>query len=155
MRKQIFYVDDSECTRELLKTIFEANHTAYAITLHDAAESALNDLQARHGTPDFPHALVTDLHLSFRGDDGLRLVEQIRERFPELHVILVSGMVRPTDLERARAAGADTIVEKDLNMQTFAKRLVGLIECPTAKAASASVMIPVTELKRNRPADSH
>jgi CheY-like chemotaxis protein len=136
MPKRILYVDDSECTRELLKTIFENRHSGYEVILHASASSARHDLQARNGTPEFPDALVTDLHLSFRGDDGLRLVKQVRARFPELRLILVSGMVRPTDLERARAAGADTVIEKDMNMQTFADRLVGLIESATAQAAS-------------------
>src|SRR5881394_2548863 len=125
MRKLILYVDDSECTRELLKTIFEDNHPDYEIILHETADGALNDLQARQGTPGFPEAVVTDLHLSYRCDDGLRLVQQIRTRFPSLPLILVSGMVRSSDLERARASGADSIVEKDMNMQTFANRLFG------------------------------
>jgi CheY-like chemotaxis protein len=135
MRKQIFYVDDSESSRFLLKAIFEDDYPAYEVIVHETAESALNALQALHGMPQFPTTLVTDLHLSFIGDDGLRLVQQIRECYPELHLILVSGIVRPTDLERARAAGADTIVEKDMNMQTFAKRLFDLIQCRTAQAA--------------------
>jgi CheY-like chemotaxis protein len=138
MRKPILYVDDSECTRELLKTIFEDNHPGYEIVLHKTADDALSDLQARRDTPEFPVTVVTDLHLSFRGDDGLRLVQQIRTRFPSLPLILVSGIVRPSDLERSRACGADTIVEKDMNMQTFASRLFDLIHrqpgspCPVA-----------------------
>jgi CheY-like chemotaxis protein len=135
MRKQILYVDDSECARELLKKIFENNHPGYEIVLHETADDALSDLDARQHTGELPEAVVTDLNLSFQGDDGLRLVRQIRERYPELHLILVSGMVRPLDLEHARAAGAATIVEKDMNMETFAKRLFDLIRCRTAPVA--------------------
>jgi two-component system OmpR family response regulator len=74
-----------------------------------AAESALQD----PGAEPFD-VLLTDLSVE-QHDDGLTLCKKVRERAPDMGLILLTGEVSMG--ERARAAGADAWLVKPVDIE--------------------------------------
>ena len=90
-------VDDESAVREGMKVLLEMFGCKVSIT--DSTESALSS--ARLDKPDL--ALV-DLRL--RGDDnGFITIHRLRQLYPGLKAIIISGDTAPDRLQQARAAG--------------------------------------------------
>ena len=57
-----------------------------------------------------PDAVFLDLVMP--GLSGVELLKQIRERYPELPIVVVTGRAVPMDLDEVRQLGVTDIVEK-------------------------------------------
>lgn len=57
-----------------------------------------------------PEAVFLDLVMP--GLSGVDLLQQIRERHPEMPIVVVTGRAAPMDLEEVRRLGVTDIVEK-------------------------------------------
>jgi len=80
----ILFVDDEELLRDLGKIYLE--RAGYLVLLADSAAEALEQVRAHDGSIDL---LATDVNLS--GTTGPMLAKQLRESFPCVQLIYMSG----------------------------------------------------------------
>jgi DNA-binding NtrC family response regulator len=67
-------------------------------------------------------AVITDLHMtSIHGDEGLHLVDEIRERSPATRVVLITGFGSQEVYEEAIRRGADVVLAKPLPLAQLAR----------------------------------
>ncbi|HZZ56864.1 MAG TPA: response regulator, partial [Opitutaceae bacterium] len=72
-----------------------------------------------HGSPDVG-LVITDLQMP--QSSGVELCQTLREEFPQVPVIAMTGSGGPAesdDLRRARAAGAKSALQKPFNLADF------------------------------------
>lgn len=112
----VFVVDDQKVIAELTAAILELEGFQTRI-FHDPAE-ALEALNTEAGAPDL---LLTDYHMG--RSTGLELIEQGKERHPELRTILFSGTAQ-------RSVYADRRVKPDEFMEKpfVPKHLVDVVK---------------------------
>lgn len=106
---RILLVDDEPMVRELFKDVLV--NEDHAVMVVDSAEKALNVFQEDIA------CLVTDFRMP--GMDGIDLIFALREKNPNLPVVLVSGT-----LDNARKKLGKSF--EDCNIQTFAKGSHGI-----------------------------
>jgi DNA-binding NtrC family response regulator len=84
MKKHIIIVDDEPDIRDVLTQALQAK--GYRVTAAEAGHEALRIVKS-----DPPHLLVSDLQME--DADGLELIEEIKKQYPDLPVILLTGMI--------------------------------------------------------------
>ncbi len=84
MKKHILTVDDETEILEVLMQVFTTE--GYRVSTASSASEARKIVQA-----DPPDLIITDLQLE--DEDGLQLVEQLKELRPGTPVILLTGML--------------------------------------------------------------
>jgi CheY-like chemotaxis protein len=99
----------------LIEIIAEARNGAEAVRL--AAELA-------------PDAIVMDLEMP--GMDGHEAARRIKQSQPSPRVVILSVHAGPVEQERARAAGADSFVEKGANYEILVNAILGKNGWPDA-----------------------
>jgi CheY-like chemotaxis protein len=104
-------VEDSEVDRRLMRGLLERD-VDWLVQFAGSAEEALEKIEDL-----FPHIVVTDLQLP--GANGLELVRQVRDRSPELPVILATGHGSETLAVDALEMGAASYVPKDQMAETL------------------------------------
>lgn len=82
--RRVLIVDDENGVRELMTRWLEAG--GYSVTAASTADEALGTLEA--SAP--PAVAVCDIRMP--GHDGLWLAERIRQRYPEIAVIMATGV---------------------------------------------------------------
>jgi len=89
--------------------------------------TALNGDEAmRQLTTEKPNVVILDV--SMRTDDeGLKYLPQIKELYPELKVIMVTGMDDLDTVTKARALGADDYITKPLMLEYLESTVIGKI----------------------------
>jgi CheY-like chemotaxis protein/anti-sigma regulatory factor (Ser/Thr protein kinase) len=100
----VLLVDDSAVQRRIVSSLLEAAGTWRVVQAHDGA-SALALIEE---SP--PSVVLTDVYMPRM--DGLALVEQIRDRFPQVPVVLMTGMGSEQIAVAALKAGAAEYVPK-------------------------------------------
>lgn len=106
MKQRILVIDDEPQIREMLSMYF-SSHGYETMTAGDSAQ-ALRAVEG--GKVD-----VAVLDIGLAEEDGLKLLEQLKSRFPDLHVIMLTGMGFVEDLlQEAQQKGADGYVSKVL-----------------------------------------
>jgi CheY-like chemotaxis protein len=106
MKKRILVIDDEPQIREMLSMYF-SSHGYETATAGDSAQ-AIRVVEG--GNVD-----VAVLDIGLAEEDGLKLLEQLKSRFPDLHVIMLTGMGFVEDLlQEAQQKGADGYVSKVL-----------------------------------------
>jgi two-component system, chemotaxis family, sensor kinase CheA len=117
---RILVVDDSQGARQVVAGALAT--AGFATTVAGSVEEALEALDGLR-----PDALVVDF--SMPEADGVSLVEQVRERFGALPVVMLSGVATPEDQARARRAGADAYYNKaDFREGALAETLRKLVD---------------------------
>jgi two-component system cell cycle sensor histidine kinase/response regulator CckA len=86
----VLLVEDEAPMRRLAERLLQ--RAGFAVTAADCAESALGLLAAGEAPP--PALLVSDVAMP--GEDGLSLARTLRDRFPHLPVVLMSGYAEVT-----------------------------------------------------------
>lgn len=102
--KTILVVDDSAVDRLVARRLLE-KHGGWAVAQAADGGEALTTMAA-----SLPAAVLTDLQMP--GVDGLALVEQVRERYPRVPVILMTGQGSEEIAIAALKAGAASYVPK-------------------------------------------
>jgi len=100
----VLLVDDSSVQRRIVHSLLEAAGAWHVVHANDGL-AALNLIEA---TP--PSLVLTDVYMPRM--DGLALVEQIRDRFPTVPVVLMTGMGSEHTAVAALKAGAADYVPK-------------------------------------------
>ena len=115
---RIFLVDDDESLRRV--TSYHLEQAGFAVTPLASAEEALKALEAaEHRLPSsaFPQILITDVRMP--GIDGLSFLRQLKERWPQLGVIVITAHGSVEDAVEAMRAGAHDYLLKPFEHETL------------------------------------
>lgn len=124
--KRLLYVDDSTEMGKLVKIFFEQRFPAYDVFLAASVDEALAQLRVRRESAELPNAIAVDVNMRVR-EDGVTLVQAVRDEFPRIRTVLVSGAPRYAEQEMP----AHAFVLKDGNVIEFVERIFELIQCRT------------------------
>lgn len=94
----VLVVEDDPVLRSLATEVFEME--GYAVQSFDTADAAWGWLESDSLTPDL---LFTDVRMPGRLD-GLALAKQVRQRFPQLPILVSSGYTGQQYAEREEKA---------------------------------------------------
>lgn len=104
---KVFLVDDHPIVRDGLKTLIERRDNFIICGEAEDANGALKGV--RESVPD---VVITDITL--RESDGLELTKDLKVRYPDLPVIVLSIHEESTYCERALRAGAQGYLMKEV-----------------------------------------
>jgi signal transduction histidine kinase/FixJ family two-component response regulator len=114
--ERILVVDDEESLVGLAtETLTELGYTTVGFTASTAA------LEAFLADPAQFDAVITDE--SMPGTSGSELIRRMRKVKPTMPIVLVSGYLSPTVVQRAREAGATEVLKKPLSRRQLAAAL--------------------------------
>jgi two-component system KDP operon response regulator KdpE len=106
---RILHVEDESLNRSLLRAVLgRARDPRVAAARLDEAAS----LQAARGFLAGHHVDLVLLDVRLPDGNGLDLVREIRDRDPDLPVVVMSASVLPHEREEATRAGCDAFVSK-------------------------------------------
>lgn len=108
--REILVVDDDIHCLNLVSLLLEIEGFDVAVTSNGI--EALEML----GNGDF-RVLITDYNMPEM--NGLDLAIKVRERHPEIHVVMVTADIRSGIVEAAAEAGVSRIFNKPFNVETF------------------------------------
>jgi FixJ family two-component response regulator len=142
-RKRVVIVDDQHEVRRMLHAWMETLRPAVEVLSMPSAEEAL--LEAARKPVDL---LIADIRLP--GITGFELKDKIQRRYPDLKVILITGVTDPRVRKQVATAGAYAFFIKPIDMPDFldaAERALGLVETmlPAAPIAKAEKPAPPLE----------
>lgn len=121
MAKQILVVDGNVNVRETTRTLLVSR--GYVVHTEMTAQAAIAFLGECEGGID----VVVTAGMLMDGSTGLRLVRDLKARWPKLRVIFMSGA---SVEEEALTAGADAFIAKPFAVE----RLIALIESASLAA---------------------
>jgi DNA-binding NarL/FixJ family response regulator len=116
--KNVFIVDDHTAIREGYKVILERSGRFKPQGEAPSAEEALESLAAAGAAPDF---FIIDISLP--GMSGLELTTELRRRYPEAKVAIVSMHRRYDYIVGAFRAGATGYLSKDAGAESIVAAL--------------------------------
>ncbi|RIQ15751.1 DNA-binding response regulator [Jiangella rhizosphaerae] len=106
MRIRVLVAEDVDVVRDTLVALLELEDDLAVVAAVGAGDRIVP--AALGSRPD-----VALLDVDLPGVDGLTAAAQLRERLPECRVLILTGLVRPDGLDRARAAGVSGFLVKD------------------------------------------
>jgi DNA-binding NtrC family response regulator len=139
---RILVVDDEEDTRIIFQRHLESS---YQVDTAESADIALQMLELN----DY-HVVMTDLVMP--RIDGLQLLEMIKQRFPHVAVIVISGKASLQMAVKAIKKGAEDFIEKpveDLELINFIVDKVMKMHWQTEEIARLKELL-TSELDRSR-----
>lgn len=105
----LFYlVDDDPAVLNVLRMIIEDSGCGCVCGTASSGTDALEDLNYMR-----PHLVVVDLLMPDM--DGIAFVRQARERFPQLHFVMLSQVTSKDMVAEAYATGVDFFISKPIN----------------------------------------
>jgi CheY-like chemotaxis protein len=108
--RRVLVVDDNRDAAELLAEFLRANGNSIAM--------ALDGSQALQAVRDFrPDAALLDIGLPVM--DGYELARRLRELFPDVHLVAVTGYGQEAERRRAREAGFDDHLVKPVRFDVL------------------------------------
>lgn len=121
----ILIVDDEPNIRRMVGALLSAE----GYEVRDAADAAAGLARAMELEPDL---VLLDLMMPGPAD-GLELLEKLRERFPDLPVVMMSGRAGLADAVKATRLGAVNFLEKPLTPEGVLLALAGALELRQAR----------------------
>ncbi len=119
-RARILVVDDSQGARAVIAGSLASS--GFSTSVAESGFEALEILNEEH-----IDALVVDF--SMPAQDGVELVRKVRESGAEIPIVMLSGVAKAEDQERAIEAGVDAFFEKaDFREGALANQLRSLLE---------------------------
>ena len=126
----VLVVDDEPNIRRMLGSLLEAE--GYGVRQAADGAAALAAI-----TSDEPDVMLLDLALP--GASGLEILERVRERWPHLPVVMMSGRATLADAVRATKLGAFHFIEKPLTPEAVLLTLAGALELRRARDLSRAL----------------
>jgi two-component system, OmpR family, response regulator ResD len=128
----VLVVDDDETVASVVVSYLErAGHTAVRVADGFAALDALADQR--------PDLVVLDLMLP--GIDGLEVCRRLREKWPELPVVMLTALAEPDDRIAGLELGADDYVTKPFSPRELVLRVDSVLRRLTAARTPAAKTI--------------
>jgi CheY-like chemotaxis protein/predicted regulator of Ras-like GTPase activity (Roadblock/LC7/MglB family) len=128
-KHQILIVDDQTEVRQMLRSAVETLGSDFKVVAVPSGEEAL--LMTTSQTFDL---LVIDVLLP--GISGLELIQRVRNRTPEIKIILVTGVIDPKIRRQVADAGVHAFFLKPVETADFldaVERSLGLVEASTSQ----------------------
>ena len=123
MKKRILIVDDDTEILDMLNLTLEIWCPECRIVLANNGLEALLQFQLRDGVQPFD-IVLTDYKMPFM--NGLELAEEIRQKWPNTHIILMSGKQFDEDLQQDnRSRKFDSFIQKPFIMQQIKQIFLG------------------------------
>ena len=129
MSVSVLVVDDEADVAELFRQRFRREVRQGVCVLHfaDSAENALERLADGIS----PQLIVILSDINMPGMDGLALLREIKERWPEYPVIMVTAYGDDERRRRAREFGAAEFFSKPVDFDSLKQQLRHLWQWPT------------------------
>ncbi|MFO7261582.1 MAG: sigma-54 dependent transcriptional regulator [bacterium] len=127
---EILVVDDEANIRRMLARLLEAE----GHRVREAADGAGAFEAVAAAEPE-----VVLLDLALPGADGIAVLETLRERHPDLPIVMMSGRATLSDAVRATKLGAFHFLEKPLSPEAVLLALQGAIELRRARELSRTL----------------
>ena len=122
---EVLVIDDEPNIRRMVGAILSAE----GFSVRDAADGAAG---VRAATEREPDAVLLDLMMP--GElDGMAVLSQLRERFPSLPVVMMSGRAELSDAVRATKLGAFHFLEKPLTHEAMLLTIRSALELRQAR----------------------
>ncbi len=135
----VYVVDDEKVSREGLALALKKN---YRVEIFDAAEPALDALEKTQ-----PDILLLDIGLP--GMSGIEALEVIRERYPDILVIMITAYEEVKTVVSAMKLGAHDYVVKPLQMESLKVLLRNAVD--TIRMKKEILTLHEAYLKENIP----
>jgi CheY-like chemotaxis protein len=114
---EVFYVDDSPDDRMFAIHCHRKGNYRFLLTAFSTGFAAMLDIERRAARSEkLPKLFVVDHYMPVM--DGPELIQLVRAdmRFSEMLLAVCSGGDDPTDLQTARDAGAQILLQKPLDL---------------------------------------
>ncbi|MHB1310384.1 MAG: sigma-54-dependent transcriptional regulator [Gemmatimonadaceae bacterium] len=121
----VLIIDDEPNIRRMVGALLEAE----GFEVRDAADGTAGVARAMEWEPDL---VLLDLMMP-GALDGMATLELLRERFPELPVVMMSGRAGLADAVKATRLGAVNFLEKPLTPEGVLLALAGALELRMAR----------------------
>lgn len=103
---KVVIVDDDESMRLMLRTLFEAKTNLEIVGEASSGADAIASVEKLS-----PDVVVMDVIMP--GMNGIDATREIKARWPNVHVLALSGSDRPTDIDGMLEAGASGYLMKN------------------------------------------
>ncbi len=117
-RRKVLVVDDQESMRILLQDLLEA--IGYGVALAGGGQQALQLLSS-----DSFDLVLSDLNMP--GMDGTALLKEIKKRYPELPVVIITGYGTFHTEKRVMREGASGYISKPCTLAKIEKTLASIL----------------------------
>ena len=135
----IFIVDDHESMRESLATVLAAEENFTVVgDISSAAHAAAYCEKLR------PDLVLMDI-CTEGGASGISAVKTLRERYPDMKIIVMTGFDEVSYMPHARKAGADAFVYKSSSLDDFVRVAHLVIEGEQYYPVPKTIPMPVGE----------
>lgn len=121
---KILIVEDNDTFRHTLRSFLQSRFPSIVI------EEAENGREALQKTNEF-HPNLTLMDIKLPGESGLELTKQIKDKFPETIVIVLTNYDLPEYRVAAYESGANHFLGKGSSTAEEILELVDSILCPT------------------------
>lgn len=118
--KTVYIIEDDELLRELLTTFLAG--TFPDLELLGASGDGLEAMEACQKLA--PDLVIVDIQLP--EINGLEILHLLKGRFPEIKVLIFTGIISPQSLQIAAHGKADGFVNKSAGMDELAKAVESL-----------------------------
>ncbi len=121
MTVPMLLVDDEADSLELFRQSFrrEIRRGDYAIDFAASADEALRMLLDINPSP--PQVLLSDINMP--GMNGLDLLSEVKRRWPQVHVIMISAYGDDANRRRAAGLGASHFLSKPIDFTELKRTL--------------------------------
>ena len=113
---RVFVVDDNEVVRRALKGVISHDEALLVVGEASNGTSALESIKALE-----PDLVCLDIMLP--GVDGLTILRQVRQEYPAMRVVLITGQATADVVAQARELGAHGFVVKPFNAAKVLKTI--------------------------------
>lgn len=113
-QKKVFVIDDSDFMRMMLEDMLTKN--GHTVIQAENGALALKVLDS-----DKPNVCVLDIKMPVM--DGLETLEQIKNKYPEIRVIMLSAQSTEENVRKALSLHADGFVAKPFEANTLLERI--------------------------------
>lgn len=110
--KHLLVVDDESEICDFLKSFFEER--AFDVRTANSGEQAIREVEKSQ-----PQVVLLDVHMP--GMDGMNVLREIKNRYPNVKVIMVTALETREKIEEAMRLGADNYITKPLSLEYLEK----------------------------------
>jgi DNA-binding NtrC family response regulator len=112
MKKKILLVDDNAQFRSIVAEILKAADEGFSVSVSGDGVSALESLEIEQFD-----ILITDINMPRM--DGIALFHKVRDLYPQLPVVFISGFVHNSLSDRLLSEGAFHVFRKPFDLKLF------------------------------------
>ncbi len=128
----ILVVDDDPALRKALTVFLKLQFAVFSASSMEEAMQVLDDSGA--------DAILLDYRMP--GKDGLAGLPEIREKYGEVPVVLLTGYGDQALFDKARALGAASCLKKPIDLMDVLSTIIKVVEEKEAAAAAAADEAP-------------